>query len=297
MQKNDMQKIEDRGRTLDAVVNPNKYPPFSKIADKDAFESAWKSNPDWIFANMAHAAYCDLEYLEELFKKFGATIKFYESKPDDQDIIRGREAFFAIWDDKAILSFRGTEASDKLKIKVNEKLIYIAKKYLSIDIPTEVKTLFPTDLFDDADFAKVTYSETGGKSDVHGGFYKSTNELWPFIVKDLDNLRLSDPTQLFVTGHSLGAAMALIAAMMYSFKEVVTFGEPSVGNDIDNTLDNCTHIRFVNGDDPVTKIVPEMLFAHHSNPIKIQDISGPDMKYDHSIVNYAEILGEGRYSR
>jgi hypothetical protein len=91
--------------------------------------------------------------------------------------------------------------------------------------------------------------------------------------------------------------MALIAAMMYPFKEVVTFGEPSVGNDIDKTLDNCTHIRFVNGDDPVTKIVPEVVYKHHGEPINIQDSSGADIKFDHSIINYAEILGEGRHPR
>ena len=292
-----MKEIDNRGRTLDAVVNPKNYPPFSKISDRNAFEVAWKSNPDWIFANMAHAAYCDREYLEELFENFGAKINFYESKADDNGVIKGREAFMAVWGDKAILSFRGTEASDKLKIKVNENFIYIAKKYLNFDLPTEVKTLFPTDLFDDADFSEVTYSETGGTSEVHGGFYKSTEELWPDIKKDLNSLRSSQKTQLFVTGHSLGAAMALIAAMKGSFKEVVTFGEPSVGNNIDNTLDNCTHIRYVNGDDPVTKIVPEMVYEHHNNPIQIQDISGADMRYDHSIINYAEILEEGKNSR
>ena len=293
-----MTEIKNRGRTPDAVVNPKNYAPFSKIPDKDAFEAAWKSNPDWIFANMAHAAYCDREDLEELFDKFGVKeIKFYESQPDEKGFIRGREAFLAIWDDKAILSFRGTEADDKLKIKIDEKFIYIAKKYLSIDIPTEVRTLFPSDLFDDADFAPIRYREKDKESNVHRGFYNATKELWPKIEKDLDNLNLSDSTQLFVTGHSLGAAMALIAAMMYSFKEVVTFGEPSVGNNIENTLVNCPHIRFVNGDDPVTKIIPEMVYAHHGEPINIQDISGSDIRFDHSIINYAEILGQGNYSR
>ena len=86
-------------------------------------------------------------------------------------------------------------------------------------------------------------------------------------------------------------------AMMHPFKEVVTFGEPSVGNNIGKTLGNCAHIRFVNGDDPVTKIIPEVVYEHHSEPIKIQDTSGPDIKFDHSIINYAEILGEGKYSR
>jgi hypothetical protein len=231
---------------------------------------------------MAHAAYCDQKYLEELFEKYGAKVEFYKSKPDKNGIIRGREAFLAIWDDKAILSFRGTEADDTTKIKISTKYISAAKKYLGIDIPAEIDTLFPTDLFDDAAFAEHPYK--GAK--VHGGFFRATEELWPRISKDLDNLK----------------AMAVIAAMMrsaekHSFKEVVTFGEPGVGNDIEGALCKCSHIRFVNGDDPVTKIVPEKLYTHHSDPIEIKDISGPDIRFDHSIVNYAEILGERRYSR
>ena len=287
-----MKEIENRGRTLDAVVNPKNYSPFSKIPDKAAFEAAWKSNPDWIFANMAHAAYCDREDIEKLFKDFGATeIKFYESKLDEHGIKRGREAFLAIWDDKAILSFRGTEAGDKLKIKLNEKIRFFAT-HLKIDLPPDIDILFlPTDLIDDLDFAPYTYKEESGESQVHGGFFKATMELWPEIYKDLETLDLSDSTQIFVTGHSLGAAMAVIAGIVYSFKKIVTFGEPSVGNNLENTIEpGCSHIRYVNGDDPVTKIVPEFLFKHHEEPKEIKDIEGPDFKFDHSIINYAIIL-------
>ena len=102
---------------------------------------------------------------------------------------------------------------------------------------------------------------------------------------------LSDPTQLFVTGHSLGAAMAVIAGMIYSFNKIVTFGEPSVGNNLERTIEpSCPHIRYVNGDDPVTKIVPESLFKHHGKLKKIMDIEGTDFRFDHSIINYAIIL-------
>ena len=35
--------------------------------------------------------------------------------------------------------------------------------------------------------------------------------------------------KLYVTGHSLGAAMAVVAGMSNKFDKVVTFGEPRVG--------------------------------------------------------------------
>ena len=59
-----MGNIVDRGRTFDQVANPGGYPPFSKIIDEKSFNSACKSKPDWIFANMDHAAYHDEQYLK-----------------------------------------------------------------------------------------------------------------------------------------------------------------------------------------------------------------------------------------
>lgn len=285
-----MNMIENRGRTIDGVVNPRNYPPFLRIPDRVAFDAAWAERPDWIFANMAHAAYCDKSYLEELFEAFGARIKFYQSKADRHGVVRGREAYLAIWDDKAILSFRGTEADDKLKVKLreNEKLSALSHKIL----PPEFSiSLVPTDIVDDLNFSPVTFRGINGQSQLHRGFFEATEELWPEISGDLEKLELTSPDQLFVTGHSLGAAMAVIAGVKYPFNKIVTFGEPSVGNDIDNTIDpDCAHIRYVNGIDPVTKIVPRSMYEHHGELKAIEDIDGPDVRFDHSIINYAVIL-------
>lgn len=286
-----MKDIEERGRTIDAVVNPKNYAPFSKISDKETFDNIWKSKPDVIFANMAHAAYHDEAYIKNLFKKFGATIKFYQSEPDTMGLVRGREAFMAIWNDKAILAFRGTEGNDKLRVAIGDNVRYFFSKNLNIKLPDEVKLLFPTDLYDDFNFKKVTYRGLRGESQVHGGFYKATMDLWPKIAEDLEGLEPPASSKLFVTGHSLGAAMAVIAGIKHSFYKIVTFGEPSVGNDLDNTIEgSCPHIRYVNGDDPVTKIVPESLYQPHGTCVKIKDIDGPDARFDHSIINYSEIL-------
>ncbi len=286
-----MKKIKNRGRTLDAVVNPNHYMPFSSILDVDTFEKTWLNNPSLIFANMSHAAYFDKNFLIELFKKFGAKIKFYESEFNEGGVKRGREAFLAIWKDKAILSFRGTEANEKLQIKINNKNNFL-NKFTNIKLQKEVGIPFlPTDIIDDLYFIPKTYGEGINKSQIHSGFLNATKELFPNIQKDIDHLRLSDPSQIYVTGHSLGAAMAVVAGALGSFKMIVTFGEPSVGNNLDNTIDkNCKHIRYVNGIDPVTKIIPKFLFEHHGELRSITDIDGPDFRYDHSIINYSIIL-------
>ncbi|MBL4774740.1 MAG: lipase family protein [Mariprofundus sp.] len=287
-----MKTIEQRGRTLDAVIHPNKYAPFSGVPDKASFDRAWASNPDWIFANMAHAAYHDAEYLRQLFTPFGAKITFYQSKPDAHGWLRGSQAFLAVWDDKAVLAFRGTEADEPLILDLEAS--GSDRGFFGRMLPSRLKLPFiPTDIVDDLDFLPFTYSEAEGESQLHRGFYKATKRIWDDIEADLKQLQLPDSGQLYVTGHSLGAAMAVVAGLMYPFNRIVTFGEPSVGNHLDQTMTlGCIHTRYVNGKDPVTRIVPEALYSHHGIKKPIMDMDGADMRYDHSIINYACILGK-----
>jgi len=287
-----MKTVEERGRTLDQVLNPGLYEPFLGVADRAAFDRVWQQKPDCILANMAHAAYCKKTEIRTTMKKVGLNFEnFYQSDFDGNGVKRGREAFLVSWDDTAVLSFRGTEGGDKLQFRVSEKMKIFAK-YLNIELPEAVDILFmPTDLIDDLNAASYTYREGGKSSEVHAGFFKATNELWPKIQVDLKRLKENGVKEFFVTGHSLGAAMAVVAAMMGEFNQVVTFGEPSVGNDLGNTLEkSCKHTRYVNGDDPVTKIVPEFLFETHGDLEPIKDKSGADWRFDHSIINYAAVL-------
>ncbi|MDQ7017452.1 MAG: lipase family protein [Gammaproteobacteria bacterium] len=290
-----MKAVENRGRTLDGVVNPGKYEPFMGMVDRAAFDVAWEKNPDWILANMAHAAYCSEENIIKTMEKLGLNFEcFYQSEFGGDGIKRGREAFLVSWDDKVILSFRGTEGADRFSFNANKMFSFFVKTF-DIKLPKSVDVPFiPTDIFDDVNFSPVVYQDHGGaqgKSSVHGGFLKATKELWPKIKMDLQRLRNSGGKEFFVTGHSLGAAMAVVAAMMGDFNRVVTFGEPSVGNDLDNTINkHCQHIRYVNGDDPVTKIVPKFIFQPHGDKVEITEVSGADWRFDHSIINYAAIL-------
>ena len=87
--------------------------------------------------------------------------------------------------------------------------------------------------------------------------------------------------------------MATLAGMRYPFEEVVTFGEPRVGSNIDIAFKAKSHKRYVNGNDPVTKVPPELFFGydHHGEPVRIFDPGGrTDFRYDHSIVYYSENL-------
>lgn len=184
--------VENNGRTFDAVSNPRKYKSFIGVSNEQDFEKEWKGNPGWIFANFSHIAYYDSEHIASCLEKFNFKVTFF----DDGN---GRQAFLAVDSDKAILSFRGTEPSD---IK---------------DLLDDVKIINPTS------YKNAT---------VHRGFLDATLSLMEnkgeaggieSYLKKLPNHKL------YVTGHSLGAAMAVVAGMSNKFDKVVTFGEPRVG--------------------------------------------------------------------
>ena len=116
----------------------------------------------------------------------------------------------------------------------------------------------PSDILADLKAGK-NIEPVGGK--IHVGFKGEINKLWPTIQKSVANI-----DSLYVTGHSLGAAMATIAAgrMQSKVLALVTFGSPRVGNkQYVNSL-TVTHYRVQNNCDDVTKVPFKLMgFAHH----------------------------------
>ena len=71
----------------------------------------------------------------------------------------------------------------------------------------------------------------------HRGFMESLEEIWEPLFKTVDAVVAKKDRPLFVTGHSLGGALALLAAwrlqrQMIPIHNVYTFGAPMVGNDV-----------------------------------------------------------------
>jgi triacylglycerol lipase len=110
-------------------------------------------------------------------------------------------------------------------------------------------------------------SIAGGK--VHTGFQDEVNELWMDCLKEIENNNnLKKPKKLFFTGHSLGAAMATIAASRCSAEELYTFGSPRVGGRKFTKNLDCPHYRFVNNNDIVCTVPPAILgFKHDGEKI------------------------------
>ncbi|WP_166173690.1 lipase family protein [Rubrobacter tropicus] len=100
-------------------------------------------------------------------------------------------------------------------------------------------------------------SERGGR--VHRGFSEALDEVWGDeaggLEGHLDGLCGEGSKEVWFTGHSLGGALATLAAGRYErAPEVYTFGAPRVGDEeYVESLDVPVY-RFVNGRDAVSKL-------------------------------------------
>lgn len=113
------------------------------------------------------------------------------------------------------------------------------------------------------DVFKAKYENCDG-CEVHNGFYQSYQNLKGKLLEHLRELRKLYPTAFVrVTGHSLGGALALFAALdikknVCDIDALYTFGQPRVGNDkfveyANNQLKNKLSARVTNGRDPGKK--------------------------------------------
>jgi triacylglycerol lipase len=143
--------------------------------------------------------------------------------------IDGAQAYLLTNGTITVLSFRGTEVTEKS------------------DVLADLK-------------AGKNIEACGGK--VHVGFKEEINKLWPSISAALAD----NPGNVYVTGHSLGAAMATIAAsrMQDRVTALVTFGSPRVGNAEFVKSVAVEHYRVQNNCDDVTKVPFKLMgFDHH----------------------------------
>ena len=131
---------------------------------------------------------------------------------------------------------------------------------------TEPKQLL--DWMTDADAIPVDF--LGGK--VHAGFLRALNYIWDDVTSAIAALQ-TDAQSVWITGHSLGAALATLAVGKFRIElakpvnGVYTYGSPRVG-DTDfqmrfNHLCQLTTFRYVNNADVVTRVpTREMGYRH-----------------------------------
>lgn len=273
-------------KKLKAVFSPQKFTP-SLISRQHEHENLWESNRPYVLSNMAHMAYFNEQGIRKFAQALGAErTHYYDSE--------GAQAFLAVWETRAILSFRGSQPkedpTDDVRSGLSGRLDLRDFDKLRIE-PWSMR-LLSNDVRADLEFRKVPFDDSA-TVEVHAGFLKEINKVWNVIRADIEDIEGTVP--VWVTGHSLGAAMATLAGMRHAFEGVTTFGEPRVGIGIGQVFRSKSHTRYVNGKDPVTMVPPEKVFGyeHHGSTEKISDQDGrEDPKYDHSIVYYSENLAQ-----
>jgi len=231
--------------TIDAICPPYQSYPYFQVADKARppypFHANAKSfdmvNAWWLIeASMLSYEFYEVDrkdfFIETLNKAGFPQVSFFG------DITH---CYVANNDDFLILAFRGTECRRKPDHTDYHNVI--------------------VDLRLDLDFPPVD-SGYGGK--VHEGFKDALDEVWKNLHNHLNEWKeLHKNGTIWFTGHSLGAALATLAAQRYDKVDgLYTYGSPRVGDlEFKNSL-QVKNYRFVNNNDVVPKVPPPPLYQH-----------------------------------
>lgn len=194
---------------------------------------------------MVLADFCHLGYFEAVFVEKYLRQCGYDQFQWVDNADSDTQAFIAGKDNHLVVCFRGTSSKKDALVDLN---------------------FFKTAAF-------------GGTGRVHRGFQNALNSVWPEIQSAVDTF--GPDKKLFFCGHSLGAALAQLAAHRFELSQypvaaVYVYGSPRVGdrafkNAYDSLLADRTFLH-LNNDDLVTKIPPAIFNFHH--------LGGPQRVFD-----------------
>jgi hypothetical protein len=129
------------------------------------------------------------------------------------------------------------------------------------------------DWIEDCEFHKepLAWEQDDAAAEVHDGFLKAFDSVLEDVKHQVDTFVAAGRRPVFITGHSLGGALAILCALeMYRqsvpIAGVYTFGQPRVGNKIFQNIYDAVlfeeTFRVVNQNDIVPR-VPGVLMGYH----------------------------------
>ncbi|MHC4814829.1 MAG: lipase family protein [Planctomycetota bacterium] len=215
----------DFDNTWEALVDPGKATDFFALAPhlRRGFipgRSAWDLGQAWWLAELSRVIYRGEGRQGFLHAAGLQEQQFFTTGSTQCAIVRPETG-----DDFAILVFRGT---DELR-----------------DWLANVRAV------------PVAWPQGGN---VHRGFRRAFRKVWDEVVECMDSMDsvASGPTPWFYTGHSLGGALATLAASARPPVATYTFGAPRVGDpEFQQTLTTPLY-RVVNHRDIVTTLPPRI---------------------------------------
>jgi triacylglycerol lipase len=230
--------------TLDNTIPPNKSYVYFEDCNDHPFRHAsniFEMINAWWLAEAAFLAYAEPPFAKPRFQDAGLPeVEFFSGE--------STQCYVARNDNFVIVAFRGSELREREGTNSHD-IRYIVADW-RIDLMTD-----------------LVRSGQGGS--VHKGFKEALDEVWthkrlkPYL--DEASNRDGRKRSVWFTGHSLGAALATLAAAQYDdVAGLYAFGSPRVG---DRAFANCFRVnsyRFVNNDDVVTKVP---LLSYHRDGI------------------------------
>jgi len=165
----------------------------------------------------ALASAADLSY----YAQAEAKPKFREQLGLDARLICGgnTQAYVATNEDHIVVAFRGTEAPTCLE-GFKDWLLTDAANLLTVP-----EGRLGTDL-----------AAAGVGARFHQGFVQAIGAVWDPVYAAVDQEMKAAERPLWITGHSLGGSLALLAGWLFQRRmipvhQIYTFGAPMIGND------------------------------------------------------------------
>jgi pimeloyl-ACP methyl ester carboxylesterase len=208
-------------------------------------------NAGWLI-DAALLAYGDEAFIRARVAALpGARVRFFEGATT--------QAFALETDAFALVAFRGTRVEQFPDFATLLRQALPGNPVLAGVPPGAVAFSNWRDLVTDGQFAL-------GPDGVHTGFRQALDQVWGDVEAYLDGL---GGKPVWLTGHSLGAALATLAASRRPpsrrAQGLYTFGSPRVGNAAFAATVPGPCYRFVNNNDVVTRLPPPGLFADYTH--------------------------------
>ncbi len=252
---------------------PHRFKLVDCLLEPPVRRAAYSDRTAWLMAVMSQLAYVQFEEAEPLDQ----LAKALALESDQTKILKKLNSLLAsekhnqykkeLESDLGALGFELVDTYSITIPLVADTQAYLAKLTLGDREPmlvlafrgTEVKK--PADIRADVRANPMKVGPEGEGHQVHSGFYEAFKVVEDEIQKSLQQKSLKD-LPLYITGHSLGGALAVVATYCISNDSVgacYTFGGPRVGNLAFGQSIKTPIYRFINAADLVPRLPPSYL--------------------------------------
>jgi hypothetical protein len=233
--------------TFDTVRPPYPGHPYFLGAESHPFRghaTVFDIVNAWWMIEASTLVYSDADFISNRFRKVKMKVQAFAKDHT--------ECFVAHNAESAIVAFRGTESRGR-----GERLPNVDFSNVVEDVRTD---------------AGIRLVESGQGGRVHEGFKKALDRVWDDLAVYLSKLT-REGKALWFTGHSLGAALATLAADRFGdVAGLYTFGSPRVGDESFRSDFWVPTYRFLHNNDIVGRIPPSPYV--HVGELKYIDYKG-----------------------